>query len=71
MRVQIGYKSMPLAPFHNGALELYARRIILRPPNAVETLTLPAGTYSELFIRVASYNYVSGSTTYSLRVDQP
>ena len=31
VRVQIGYKSMPLAPFHNGALELYADRIVLRP----------------------------------------
>jgi len=29
--VQIGYKSMPLAPFHNGAIELYADHIGLGP----------------------------------------
>ncbi|MBU8913087.1 MAG: 1-acyl-sn-glycerol-3-phosphate acyltransferase [Spirochaetales bacterium] len=29
VRVQIGYKSMPLAPFHEGAVELYADRVEL------------------------------------------
>ena len=31
VRVQIGYKSRPLAPFHNGALKLYSDRIELQP----------------------------------------
>ena len=31
VRVQIGYKSRPLAPFHDGALELFADRIVLHP----------------------------------------
>lgn len=31
VRMQIGYKSTPLVPFHNGALELHADRIVLHP----------------------------------------
>ncbi len=71
VRVQIGYKSMPLAPFHNGALELHEDRIVLHPES---------GTIAEfpvLGIRGANvqnnerWEFYSGADLYKITIRNP
>lgn len=71
VRVQVGYKSMPLAPFHDGAVELYADRIRL-VARAGEPVEFPVDSIKGANVQNNEHwEFYFGSNLYRVTIRDP
>jgi DNA-directed RNA polymerase subunit RPC12/RpoP len=71
VRVQIGYKSRPLAPFFNGPMELYADRIVLRHETGENTEFPVRGIRGENVQNNEHWEFYSAADLFRVTIQDP